>query len=1449
MMNGKRLLRSGMLTVFLFCLVFMVGRAVDSDAIIITDVGSGATVNGPTYAGDGTNAQAANLNSPTNITLDSAGHLLIADQSNHVIRRVDANTKVITTVAGVCVPDPNVTNRVKCLGGYDPGDDGGPASAARLNNPADIALDSGGNLYIADKNNACIRRVDADTEVITTYAGACGITGDGLAPLRFNGPNALLFDGADNLYIADTRNNRIVMVTPGGAAFEVAAVSFPMSLAFDNAGILHVAAFNGHTIEKVENGSLTTVAGDGSAGSGGDGGLATSAQLDEPTGIAFDSADNLYIADYNNQRVRRVDAVTGFISTVAGDGTNGFAGDGDIATAAQFSFPWGIAVVDDETLLVVDNGNHRVRRIFNGPLGVLSNTTLEFGTPNIGSSNLLQATLTNTGNRTLNITDIAADNGASEFERLTGDVNDCAVGSYASGVSCTLRVNFTPVEAGLVTDSLIVTTNGNPVTLALRGSGTGSYVSLSRSAVDFGDQRATTTSAVETVTLTNTGDSDLLLTGIEKTAGGADFTLLTGNASDCTPGTLDIALSCAIRVSFNPQTQGAKSGNIRITSDSTPATVDLPLAGNGVLPALTITPSALSFGEGRIGTSSPAQTVTIANGSGLDATLSGVSIAQGTADYTILTGALDDCTVGVLPAGTDCKVRVVFVPDAQGERSGVLRVVSDAAGSPFDVVLSGTGTNVTLVRSEMLLDFGMQPLGVASTPLVATLTNTGNTAAQISLSLSVATDYALLSGDPNDCGAGPLAPSAACNIRVQFKPIQAGSRTATVIITSPDLASSLTVALNGSGTGAPVVSLSPAALPFGNQAVGVDSALQTVTLTNTGNQTLNISGISVSSGGAHFERVVAYVWDCTVQALAPDESCEINVRFTPGSLGTKAGALRIASDAPNAPHFVTLSGTGTEDALPTVTFSPPSLDFGGQPVNTTSPVQTVTVTNSGDAILSIGEIFFTGASNFFDRLSGQPGDCAVQTLRPAESCNLRLTFRPRTADVYVANLGLFTNTTEQQVDLPLRGTGLGAPVAAFSTTQLDFGTHSLGTTSDPRTVTLTNTGTVALMIEAMTVSDGFTRLTGLADDCVLGELFVGASCQFRVSFTPTAETTYNGTLTLTSNTETSPDVVALTGRGTTVTVADAPTGLMVSGDLDAAPVVPTLHWTHRDSPTAATAPGTYYGVYIGSTGDWSLYEWFPVGEVCSGVICTLSLDGWLESFGLLSDSYTWYVGAYLPDGQQVWSNAGMFNVVVPPAVLPVQVTTEPRNGRPVIRWDDDLNTMWVHLYVGNGGDYDYVGWHGRDETNGFTCIDGICSAEPLLNAPNGTYQIWMTAWGPGGYSQGGTSGWARGDDLVYALPAAGLPADFQRVSANTFRWRHTSDSVWFHLVITDAAYNVLHDQWHDAGLTGCPADGDTCEITLSGASSAAYAYVAAWGPGGLSTGGVQASGYAEFVLP
>jgi len=437
-----------------------------SNGVIKTVAGNG--IYG--FAGNGVPATNAALDNPTAATTDPAGNVYVADDSNCIVRQVDATTGLITTFAGT--PD-------SC--GY--GGDGGAATSALLNYPSK-AVAYAGSIYVADPANCVIREVNSSGD-ISTFAGtpgSCAYGGDGgpATSASLNGPSALAVDSSGNMYIADTANNVIRVVSAGvintvagngteefagdGGAATSAELDSPGDVAVDAAGNLYIADTWNARIRMVNtHGIISTFAGGG--GGEGDGGPANQAGLLMPSGVAVDAAGNVLIADSASGLIRWVDGL-GVIHTVAGNSpyTGGFAGDGGPAFSAELAFPDGVSLDSLGDIYIADTGNNRVRKI-NAVAGLNASTaSVTFGAQAVGtSSDPMTVTLSAVG--PLDISNIAA----------TGDFSspgDCVTGSMSG--QCVMSIVFKPTQSGTRTGTVTISDNGYfSSSLMINLSGTG----------------------------------------------------------------------------------------------------------------------------------------------------------------------------------------------------------------------------------------------------------------------------------------------------------------------------------------------------------------------------------------------------------------------------------------------------------------------------------------------------------------------------------------------------------------------------------------------------------------------------------------------------------------------------------------------------------------------------------------------------------------------------------------------------------------------------------------------------------------------------------------------------------------------------------------------------------------------------------------------------------------
>jgi hypothetical protein len=544
-------------------------------------------------------------------------------------------------------------------------------------------------------------------------------------------------------------------------------------------------------------------------------------------------------------------------------------------------------------------------------------------------------------------------------------------------------------------------------------------------------------------------------------------------------------------------------------------------------PAVTLSPTSLTFAATTTSATSAAQTVTLTNAGSATLSLSGITITG-----TNLSSFSQANTCGAtLAASASCAISVSFKPATAGSLSATLSIADNGSNSPQTVALSGTGAAPPIVSvsiSPAGLTFPSTTVGASSAMQVVTFTNTGTASVTFTSSPTLTGTYASLFHGATSCGGNAtLAPGASCLIDFTFNPTAAGTFSATLSFndTAPNTPQSIT--LSGTGVGVPAASLSPASLAFASTIVGASSATQGITLKNTGTAALTLSGITI--GGANATSF-SETNNCGT-SLAISASCTVTVTFKPAAGGALAASLNFADNAAASPQAVALSGTGIVPA-PVVTLSLPSLSFPVTAVSAAgsvsySPAQAITLTNTGNAVLTISSITLSGTNpTSFTQMNNCPSSLAA-----ASSCTALVRFTPTAAGIRSATLVFSDNASPTTQSVALSGTGAVAPAIALSSTTLSFGSVTHTTTGVAQAVTLTNSSaTTPLNLTSIALSGTAAASYVQVNNCGAA-LAPSSSCIVLVQFAPTATGAATASLTVTANNPTATSTVALSGTG------------------------------------------------------------------------------------------------------------------------------------------------------------------------------------------------------------------------------------------------------------------------------------------------------------------------------
>src|SRR5581483_1728975 len=554
--------------------------------------------------------------------------------------------------------------------------------------------------------------------------------------------------------------------------------------------------------------------------------------------------------------------------------------------------------------------------------------------------------------------------------------------------------------------------------------------------------------------------------------------------------------SASFTVTFAPTAPGNFTGDISIGGDFPGAPATISLAGKSVTLQLAASPASIAFGDVVVGSNS-SKTVSLNNNGTADVTITQANIAGAGFSLNGLSLPL------TLAAGQSTSFSATFTPTAAGAATGNITITSNATDSPTIVSLSGNGTTQLLGASPPTLDFGSVAVGGSGTGTV-TLSNTGTGSVTISQINVSGTGFSLSGISP------PVILPAGQNttFSVKFAPMASGSVTGSVSVISNATNSPATISLSGNGATS-LLGVTPTTLDFGNTVVGTNST-QSVTLRNTGSASIAISQAAVAGSGFSISGLSLPL------TLTTGQSAPFSVKFAPQAAGAVTGTITVVSDASNSPATVSLSGNG---ATVLVAPNPASINFGTVAINTSS-TQTVTLTNTGTSSATLSQAVVTGAGFSLSGLS------LPLTLGAGQNATFTTRFAPQAAGSVTGSVEVVSNAANSPTTVSLSGNGASVLLTA-NPTSINFGNVKVGMSST-QSVTLTNAGTISVIISQATASGSGFGLSGLSLPLTLSG---GQSSAFSATFSPEATGSANGSLSITSDASNSPSVVTLAGSG------------------------------------------------------------------------------------------------------------------------------------------------------------------------------------------------------------------------------------------------------------------------------------------------------------------------------
>jgi hypothetical protein len=624
---------------------------------------------------------------------------------------------------------------------------------------------------------------------------------------------------------------------------------------------------------------------------------------------------------------------------------------------------------------------------------------------------------------------------------------------------------------------------------AKTGTGKAGVLSGSVATIAFGSVGMGKT-ATQSLTLTNTGTAAVNVSS--SSIAGAGYTVASGSPS----GSLAVGQSVTVQIAFAPQATGSATGSFTVASDASNSPLSVALTGTGTQPGLASTPASVSFGNvvvGAIGSVS----LNLSNTGSASVTISQASVS-GTG-FTII-GSPNGQTI---QPGQSLSFTAQFLPTSVGNATGSISVASNAPNSPMTIALTGSGTQAGLASAPSSVGFGNVVVGSSGSASVS-LSNSGSASVAIGQVSVSGTGFTMV-GAPS---GQTIQPGQSVSFTTKFSPTSAGNATGTISVASNAPNSPMTIPLTGAGT-QPALASTPASVSFGKVVVGASGSVS-LNLSNPGTASVTISQASITGTG------FSMVGSPAGQTVQPGQSFSFTTQFLPTSAGNATGSISVASNAPNSPMTIALTGTGT---VPGLGVSPAAVNFKGVVVGS-SGTATLNLSNAGSAAVTISQASVSGTAFTISGLA------AGLTIQPGQSSSFTAQFLPTSAGSASGSISVSSNSPNSPMSIALTGTGTQPEIGAIPSSA-PFGNVTVGNTNS-QTITLTNGGTANLTISQGSVSGTGFKITGLSTPLTITP---GSNATFNAVFAPAGAGKVTGSISLANDAPSSPYTIALSGTG------------------------------------------------------------------------------------------------------------------------------------------------------------------------------------------------------------------------------------------------------------------------------------------------------------------------------